>query len=117
MLAQIRKLRTDEGGFTLIELLMVIVILGVLAGIVVLSVGGISDRGQASACKADGKTVQVAEEAYFASPTAGNGAYGSEQELVDGKFLASLSTYVDVASTGTAYTLSGVGKCATLPIL
>ena len=58
MLAQIRKARQEESGFTLIELLIVIVILGVLAGIVVFAVGGINDRGEAAACKADNKTVE-----------------------------------------------------------
>jgi prepilin-type N-terminal cleavage/methylation domain-containing protein len=55
-----------QDGFTLIELLIVIVILGILAGIVVFAVGGITDRGTVSACKADKKTVQVAVEAYYA---------------------------------------------------
>jgi general secretion pathway protein G len=66
-----RKKRAGEGGFTLIELLIVIVILGILAAIVVFAVGGITDRGKASACKSDVKTIEVAEEAYFAK----NGAY------------------------------------------
>ena len=35
----LRNLRKDEGGFTLIELLIVIVVLGILAGIVVFGVG------------------------------------------------------------------------------
>ena len=57
--------RKDD-GFTLIELLIVIVILGILAGIVVFAVGGITDRGANAACKADKKTVEVAVEAYRA---------------------------------------------------
>jgi general secretion pathway protein G len=68
MLERIREAkRNDEDGFTLIELLIVIVILGVLAGIVVFSVQGIQDRGRESACRADVATVQTAEEAYYAS--------------------------------------------------
>ena len=67
MLAQVRKMRKDDGGFTLIELLMVIVIIGILAGIVVFSVRGINDTGEAAACKADLKTVETAVEAYYAS--------------------------------------------------
>jgi general secretion pathway protein G len=59
-----RELR-DE-GFTLIELLIVIIILGVLAGIVVFAVGGITDRGVVSACKSDFKTVETAQEAFYA---------------------------------------------------
>ncbi len=38
--------RGQDEGFTLIELLVVIVILGVLAAVVVFSVGGITDTGQ-----------------------------------------------------------------------
>ena len=71
MYKTIRDARKNEGGFTLIELLIVIVILGVLAGIVVFAVGGINDRGEAAACQADVKTVEVATEAFYAK----NGAY------------------------------------------
>src|SRR4051812_44720514 len=81
VLAQLRNARQSESGFTLIELLMVIVILGVLAGVVVFAVGGITDKGQTSACKADYKTMQVAEEAYYAQ----NGSYAAEAALVTAK--------------------------------
>ena len=65
-LSALRKARRGEGGFTLIELLIVIVILGVLAGIVVFSVRGITDRGDTAACKSNLKTAEVAVEAYYA---------------------------------------------------
>jgi general secretion pathway protein G len=65
-LEALRKARKGEGGFTLIELLIVIVILGVLAGIVVFSVRGISDRGDTAACKSNLKATEVAVEAYYA---------------------------------------------------
>jgi prepilin-type N-terminal cleavage/methylation domain-containing protein len=61
----------NESGFTLIELMIVIVILGVLAGIVIFAVGGITDTGNVAACKSDVKTVDVAVEAYKAK----NGVY------------------------------------------
>jgi prepilin-type N-terminal cleavage/methylation domain-containing protein len=61
-----RQARRNEDGFTLIELLIVIVILGVLAGIVVFSVRGISDRGDAAACKANRSAADTAVEAYYA---------------------------------------------------
>ena len=57
--------RKDD-GFTLIELLIVIVILGILAGIVVFAVGGITDRGDRASCKSDFKSVEVGQEAHFA---------------------------------------------------
>jgi type II secretion system protein G len=66
LLERARKAREDESGFTLIELLIVIVILGILAGIVVFSVQGVTDRGTAAACKSDVKTLDVAAEAYYA---------------------------------------------------
>src|SRR5262245_24288624 len=59
--------RKGDEGFTLIELLVVIVILAILAAIVVFAVGGVTDRGQNSACKADDGTIRTAEEAYFAN--------------------------------------------------
>ena len=74
MLQQIKKshlARMTQKGFTLIELLIVIVILGVLSGIVVFAVGGITDRGEASACKAEVKTIAVAEEAHYAKTVPG----------------------------------------------
>lgn len=55
-----------EDGFTLVELLVVITILAILAAIVVFSVSGIHDRGQASACQADYNQITNAEEAYLA---------------------------------------------------
>src|SRR3954470_19525968 len=60
------KRAREEGGFTLIELMIVIVILGVLAGIVLFAVGGITDRGTSAACKTDVSTIQTGVEAYYA---------------------------------------------------
>lgn len=71
MLQQLRQARKNESGFTLIELLIVIVILGVLSGIVVFAVGGITDRGNLAACKTDRSSVEVAVEAFYAK----NGAW------------------------------------------
>ena len=47
----VQRARDEESGFTLIELVIVIVILGVLAGIVIFAVGGITDNGNVAACK------------------------------------------------------------------
>jgi prepilin-type N-terminal cleavage/methylation domain-containing protein len=67
----LQRAKAEESGFTLIELMIVIVILGVLAGIVIFAVGGITDNGNVAACKSDVKTVDVAVEAYKAK----NGSY------------------------------------------
>jgi general secretion pathway protein G len=66
MLKRLRELRSDEGGFTLIELLIVVVILGVLSGIVVFAVSAFNNDGVTAACKSDMKSVEIADEAYFA---------------------------------------------------
>lgn len=66
MLQRIRKLRAVEAGFTLIELLIVVVILGVLAGIVVFAVSAFNNDGVQAACKSDAKNVEIAGEAYYA---------------------------------------------------
>ena len=69
MLARIKAARENESGFTLIELLIVIVILGVLSGIVVFSVAGLTNNSAVTACKADLNIVSVASEAYYAQST------------------------------------------------
>lgn len=61
-----RRAAAGQGGFTLIELLIVIAILGILAGVVVLAVGGVSDSAQTKACMIEGKTIETAIQAYKA---------------------------------------------------
>jgi general secretion pathway protein G len=56
--------RRGDQGFTLTELLIVIVILGILAGVVVFAVTRFSDDAKASACTADKKSIEVAVDAY-----------------------------------------------------
>jgi prepilin-type N-terminal cleavage/methylation domain-containing protein len=56
----------SESGFTLVELLIVIVILGILSGIVVFSVSGITSCGANAACNSDVASVTVASEAFYA---------------------------------------------------
>lgn len=60
-----------DGGFTLIELLIVIVVLGILAAVVVFSLGSVTGKSAVSACQADGATVNTAMAAYNAN----NGSY------------------------------------------
>ncbi len=90
--ARLARKRHDEEGFTLIELLVVIVILGVLSGVVVFAVNGILDKGKRAACNSDGKTIEVAVEAYNAQ----NGNYPSNAttDLKGAELIRTVSTYV-----------------------
>lgn len=65
----------DEAGFTLVELLIVIVVLGVLAGIVVLGIGNINQLAWVSDCQSDGANVDVAIQNFHAE----NLAYPTSQ--------------------------------------
>lgn len=89
---RLARRRAGEGGFTLIELLVVIVILGVLAGVVVFSVGGVRDKGEASAHATDARTLRTAQEAYFAK----FGEYGTTDDLVREGFLSAPSGLNDI---------------------
>jgi general secretion pathway protein G len=77
MISTLKKLQDkkaaqeNSGGFTLIELLIVIVVLGILAAVVVFSLGSVTSKSAVSACQADGATINTAMAAYNAN----NGAY------------------------------------------
>jgi prepilin-type N-terminal cleavage/methylation domain-containing protein len=58
--------RKGQQGFTLIELLVVVTILGILAGIVTLSLVGLTTHSNVAACNSEYKTVQAALDAYMA---------------------------------------------------
>jgi general secretion pathway protein G len=75
-----------ERGFTLIELLIVIVVLGILAGIVVFGVSTMHGDAAGAACAADMKSVQLAAESYGADHDA---FPGTIQPLLDGHYLKS----------------------------
>ncbi len=53
-----------EAGFTLIELLVVIVVVGILSAVVVFGLSGVTGQSAVSACYADAKSVEIAQEAY-----------------------------------------------------
>jgi type II secretion system protein G len=90
-------MKKHDEGFTLIELLIVIVILGILAAVVVFAVGGITDTGDASACKTERRTVETAIEAYRAQ----EGTYPTAMSaLTGGAFLRDDPTYWSLNGTG-----------------
>ena len=60
----------QDKGFTLVELLIVIVILGILAGVTVFAVRGITQDANENSCAAEQRTIETAMEAFFADNNA-----------------------------------------------
>lgn len=72
--------RKGQHGFTLIELLVVVTILGILAGIVTLSLVGLTTHANVQACNTEYKTVQAALDAYMANQSRVNGTSTINQQ-------------------------------------
>ena len=81
---------SSERGFTLIELLIVIVVLGILAAIVIFSLTGVTGQSNRAACNADGKTIEIAADAYSAA----NGAYPTASGDVVGTGTGTSGSYL-----------------------
>lgn len=59
-----RKLRQEEQGFTLVELVVVVVILGILAGVGIQQFGNVQERARESAHEANVKVLTSAAQMY-----------------------------------------------------
>jgi general secretion pathway protein G len=88
----------EIAGFTLIELLIVIVVLGVLAAIVVFSLGGVTAQAASAACNANAKTVAIAVTAYEAES---GGAPASFSDLTQGS-----NPYLQAVPSSPYYSIS-----------
>lgn len=67
MIWQDAKQLKDERGLTLVELLVVVVILGIIAAIAVVAIGGIIENSKKDAMVADAKQMVSAAKLYSAS--------------------------------------------------
>jgi type II secretion system protein G len=110
MRQRIQHLRSQkaDGGFTLVELLIVIVVLGILAGIVVFGVSNFRDQAEVAVCKADVKTVQVAVDAFNAAT---DGFPADEAALVTAQYLKT-DPETDVAINQVTGEVTPVNACA-----
>lgn len=110
-----RDHRPDD-GYTLIELILVVMILGVLAAVVVMSVGGVSTEAAESGCGADQRQLGVAVESYFAEhggsqlPATGAGQDQYEQTLVAVGLLKGVSEFHNLDADG-AITPQAGARC------
>jgi len=101
MISTLKKLQAkkvaqeNNGGFTLIELLIVIVVLGILAAVVVFSLGNVTGKSAVAACQADGATVETAIAAYNAQNSSGTPTGGQGGILVTGGYLVSFPSNTD----------------------
>ena len=103
-----QDLNIIERGFTLVELLIVIVILGILAGIVVFAVGNLTSSAQGNSCATEKSTIVSADEAYKAQ----TGSYTDTTGLVASGLLKSTpSNYAINASGTTSLTSANPGAC------
>jgi prepilin-type N-terminal cleavage/methylation domain-containing protein len=99
----VRKAREGDGGFTLIELLIVIIVLGILAGIVVFGVGTFRQDATDSAKATNCKVVSTAAEAYNAKTGGYPATVGALQTAGYIKDIpGSMTAATTITATGTA---------------
>jgi general secretion pathway protein G len=97
----------NERGFTLVEVMVVIVILGVLAGIVTFALTSSTSTATPEACRAEGQTFQTAVNAADANKPPvvldGNDPVADAAALTTGGLLASANVkYLDDSQGGPA---------------
>jgi prepilin-type N-terminal cleavage/methylation domain-containing protein len=83
-----------EQGFTIVELLIVIVVIGILAGLVITTYNGIQQKARNTERTTDLKTFQSQLEAYYAN----NGAYPGPDSL--GTTSATNVTFIKASMKG-----------------
>ena len=76
------SLNRKQQGFTIVELLIVIVVIGILAGLVITTFNGIQQKGRDTERQTDIKALHGQIEAYYAQ----NGSYPSLADLNDATF-------------------------------
>lgn len=100
--------KTRPGGFTIVELLIVIVVIGILAGLVVVTYNGIQQKARDTERKTDVNALHGQLEAYQAQ----NGKYPTLTNVNDATWRSTNMKGLDAAALqdpkGTAQTLAAV---------
>lgn len=101
------SLHRKSQGFTIVELLIVIVVIGILAGLVITTFNGIQQKGRDTERETDVKALHGQVEAYYAQ----NAKYPSLTQMNDATFRGANLKGLDPEALkdpkGTAQTLVG----------
>lgn len=89
-----KMLKRKSKGFTLVELLIVVIIIGILAGMMMLSTGSATAKAEATKIVSDMRNLKAAAVMYYAD----NSVWTTDIE--------SLDKYVDADMTSTDYSLT-----------
>ena len=93
LLKSFRKLQKGQGGLTLIEILIVVLILGIIAAVVILNVGGFLGTGEKEALCTEGDTVQAAVMAWCVNSSSTNCTGLNTTDLVTANYLLRATKY------------------------